>query len=58
MRLDVDPMQISRWERGQSITLPWLARLGEALDVSLDWLVMGRGAGPELPALDATGTEG
>lgn len=41
--LGVDESAISRWQRNQGLSLEHAARLCEALDISLDWLVLGRG---------------
>ena len=43
VELGVDESAISRWRRGRSISLGNAVRLAEALDVSLDWLLTGRG---------------
>ena len=43
VELGVDESAISRWKRGRAISLDNVARLCLALDVSLDWLVLGRG---------------
>jgi transcriptional regulator with XRE-family HTH domain len=40
----------------RGIEAPTAAKLAVALGVSLDWLVLGRGAGPSRPS--KTGTEG
>lgn len=42
VELGVDESAISRWKRGRSISLENAARLCRALDISMDWLVMGR----------------
>lgn len=50
--IDVDVMQVSRWERGAATPkMTSLKALARALDVSLDWLT-----GDEPAA--ATGTDG
>lgn len=60
--LGVDESAISRWKRGRSISLDNVARLCVALDVSMDWLVLGRGdmdlhrAPPPAPEASAEGT--
>jgi transcriptional regulator with XRE-family HTH domain len=41
--LGVDGSAISRWQRNAGLSLPHAARLCEVLDISLDWLVLGRG---------------
>lgn len=54
-RLDVDVMQVSRWERG--VTTPLLsttAALAEILGVSVDWLVSGVDHGATACQPDAT----
>jgi len=40
----VDESAISRWKKGRSISLENAAQVCRALDISLDWLVMGRGS--------------
>lgn len=41
--LGVDESAISRWQRGAGLSITHAARLCEALDISLDWLILGRG---------------
>jgi hypothetical protein len=41
--LRVDESAISRWKKGGAMSLENAARLAEVLDVSLDWIVLGRG---------------
>lgn len=41
--MGVTESAVSRWRQGGPITLENAARLCESLDVSLDWLVLGRG---------------
>jgi transcriptional regulator with XRE-family HTH domain len=41
--LGVDESAISRWKKGGPISLESAARLARTLDVSLDWIVLGRG---------------
>ena len=41
--LGVDESAISRWKNGGSMSLDSAARLARVLDVSLDWIVLGRG---------------
>ncbi|MGJ5177975.1 helix-turn-helix domain-containing protein [Bradyrhizobium oligotrophicum] len=41
--LGVDESAISRWKKGGSMSLENAAKLSSALDVSLDWLILGRG---------------
>jgi hypothetical protein len=41
--LGVDESAISRWQRDAGLSLTHAARLCEVLDISLDWLVLGRG---------------
>lgn len=41
-RLDVDPMSVSRWERGKSSpTAHVLGEVARALGVSADWILTG-----------------
>lgn len=42
--IGVDESAISRWKKGRSITLENAAQVCRTLDISLDWLVMGRGS--------------
>ncbi len=44
VEIGVDQSAISRWRKGQPISLPNAISLCRALDISLDWLVTGRGA--------------
>jgi transcriptional regulator with XRE-family HTH domain len=41
--LGVDESAISRWKKNGPISLDHAARLCEVLDISLDWLILGRG---------------
>ena len=41
--LQVHESAISRWRKDGSMTLDNAAKLSEALNISLDWLVLGRG---------------
>ncbi len=41
--LDVHESAISRWRKGGPMSLENAARISEVLDISLDWLVLGRG---------------
>ncbi len=41
--LGVDQSTLSRWSKGGSLTLQHALKLSEALDVSLDWILLGRG---------------
>lgn len=41
--LDVHESAISRWRKGGPMSLESAARISEVLDISLDWLVLGRG---------------
>lgn len=41
--LDVDESAISRWKRGGSMSLDHARRICLVLDVSMDWLILGRG---------------
>ncbi len=50
--LDVHESAISRWRKGGPMSLENAARISEVLDISLDWLVLGRGQ------MDAHTTEG
>jgi transcriptional regulator with XRE-family HTH domain len=43
VEIGVDESAISRWRKGHPISLPNAVALCRALDVSLDWLLMGRG---------------
>jgi transcriptional regulator with XRE-family HTH domain len=44
VEIGVDESAISRWKKGRSISLENAAEVCRALDISLDWLVMGRGS--------------
>jgi transcriptional regulator with XRE-family HTH domain len=44
MELGVSPAALSKWINGHSMTLENACLLAESLDVSLDWLAMGRNA--------------
>lgn len=44
VEIGVDESAISRWKKGRSISLENAAQVCRALDISLDWLVMGRGS--------------
>lgn len=50
--LDVHESAISRWRKGGPMSLENAARISEVLDISLDWLVLGRGE------MDAHSAEG
>jgi transcriptional regulator with XRE-family HTH domain len=61
--LGVDESAISRWQRDEGLSLSNAARLCEALDISLDWFVLGRGdmdlhrrSEPAVTNGDASGT--
>lgn len=41
--LDVHESAISRWRKNGPMSLEHAARLSQVLDISLDWLVLGRG---------------
>lgn len=41
--LGVDESAISRWRRGGAMTLQHAAMVCRLLDVSMDWLILGRG---------------
>jgi transcriptional regulator with XRE-family HTH domain len=43
VEIGVDESALSRWKKDGAISLPSAARLSQALDISLDWLVLGRG---------------
>ena len=43
VEIGVDESALSRWKKDGAISLPSAARLSQALDVSLDWLILGRG---------------
>ncbi len=43
VQLGVDESAISRWQRDAGLSLTHAARLCEALDISLDWLILDRG---------------
>ncbi|WFT83255.1 MULTISPECIES: helix-turn-helix domain-containing protein [unclassified Methylobacterium] len=47
--LDVNPSSVTRWVGGGEISTEHAVRICEVLDVSLDWLLLGRGA-PDLAA--------
>jgi transcriptional regulator with XRE-family HTH domain len=57
LEIGVDESALSRWRHGQQISLENAVRLATHLDVSLDWLLTGRGTldghrpsgGPILP---------
>ncbi len=42
-QIGVDDSVVSRWKRGNRLTLQHAIRICEVLDISLDWLVLGRG---------------
>lgn len=41
--LEVDESAISRWKRGGPMSLDHACRICVVLDVSMDWLILGRG---------------
>lgn len=41
--LEVDESAISRWKQDGAMSLTNAARIAEVLDVSMDWLILGRG---------------
>ncbi len=41
--LGVNESAVSRWQQGAGLSLEHAVRLCETLDISLDWLVLGRG---------------
>lgn len=43
VEIGVDESALSRWKKDGAISLPSAARLSQALDISLDWLILGRG---------------
>ena len=43
VEIGVDHSAVSRWQNGSGLSLGHAARVCEALDVSLDWLILGRG---------------
>ncbi|MFN3228912.1 MAG: helix-turn-helix domain-containing protein [Asticcacaulis sp.] len=43
VELGVDESALSRWRQGRSITLANAVTLCQTLDISLDWLLLGRG---------------
>jgi transcriptional regulator with XRE-family HTH domain len=43
VQVGVDHSAVSRWQSGSGPSLPHAARVCEALDISLDWLILGRG---------------
>lgn len=43
VQIGVDDSVVSRWKRGHRLTLQHAVRICEVLDISLDWLVLGRG---------------
>jgi transcriptional regulator with XRE-family HTH domain len=43
LEIGVDESALSRWRQGQPISLDNAVRLAGRLDVSLDWLLLGRG---------------
>ena len=40
--LDISPAAITKWTQGHAMSLDHVANLAHLLDVSLDWLLMGR----------------
>jgi transcriptional regulator with XRE-family HTH domain len=43
VELGVDESAVSRWRRGAGLSIVHAARVCEVLDISLDWLILGRG---------------
>ncbi|MCB8877221.1 helix-turn-helix domain-containing protein [Acidisoma silvae] len=41
--LGVNESAVSRWQQGAGLSLDHATKLCEALDISLDWLILGRG---------------
>jgi transcriptional regulator with XRE-family HTH domain len=39
----VDDSVVSRWQQGKTLSMPNAIRVCEVLDISLDWLLLGRG---------------
>ncbi len=43
LEVGVDQSAITRWKQGRTISMVNAVKLCEVLDISLDWLMMGRG---------------
>ncbi|WP_459676542.1 helix-turn-helix domain-containing protein [Acidisoma sp. 7E03] len=43
-QLGVNESAVSRWQQGAGLSLDHAIKLCEALDISLDWLILGRGS--------------
>ena len=43
VQIGVDDSAVSRWQRGSGLSMSHAAGVCEALDISLDWLILGRG---------------
>jgi transcriptional regulator with XRE-family HTH domain len=43
VQVGVDHSAVSRWQNGSGLSLGHAIRVCEALDISLDWLIRGRG---------------
>jgi transcriptional regulator with XRE-family HTH domain len=52
--LHISPAALSKWKKGYSMSIENACRLAELLDVSLDWMLMGRNA-PEWMQKDQLG---
>jgi len=44
LELGVNESAISRWQQGAGLSLDHAVKLCETLDISLDWLILGRGS--------------
>jgi transcriptional regulator with XRE-family HTH domain len=42
--LNISPAALSKWKKGHSMSIEHACRLAALLDVSLDWMLMGRNA--------------
>ena len=42
--LEISPAALSKWAQGHSMSVDHACRLSQLLDVSLDWLLLGRNA--------------
>lgn len=42
--LDISPAALTKWKQGHAMSLENACRLAELLDVSMDWLMLGRNA--------------
>ncbi len=58
-RLGVHPNSVLAWRRGVYVpTALTLMRIAEVHAISLDWLLLGRGPGPDAPDTETTNEEG